>query len=460
MDVSSAEQIFFAIYFCFVGIFGLVANIGILVVLLKSKDYRKRPSTYYLYSILISSILASLYILPYNMFSVVAKLPKPTGHAYETECRISLFFIYSITTVKIFVLVGMSLDRFIAVLYPYFYNARSTKSKAKIVNVFLWIAAIVPVLPILAKDSLSIYKGEIGLICGVDWKVIDKAYFMCVKLLGFVLPFVVLMITNIKVFIEARKQKRLINRISMRQRLRGMEMSPDFGYSNSVTIYAKEPETIANQNNEVACRKEYPSIFHGPSKLKACASKGSKSSICRSKKKPGALDTPNGKLSNGLSLKTLDKNGFSTAEHNEMEEEFKSSHLKDNGNDSTFYERLTLPTEGSNGQSIIDKYINDDTSASDPNEVTRSRKYKLRSKSDVELSIICSTLFIVAAFFITWTPWIISRGIELFTTILGARVALYTNAPTYLDIVVNPLIFIGSRSTLRTKLLNCLFCKG
>ena len=460
MGVSSAEQIFFAIYFCFVGIFGLIANIAILVVLWKSKDYQKRPSTYYLYSLLISSILSSLYVLPYNTFSVVAKLPKPTGHAYETECRTSLFFIYSITTVKIFVLVGMSLDRFTAVLYPYFYNAHITRCKAKIMNGLLWTAATVITLPILAKGRLSMYKGKVGLICGVDWKVMNKAYFMCAMLFGFVLPFVVMMIANIKVFIVARKQKHLLNKRYVRHQLRGTEISPETGGSNLVTTYNRELETIVNQNNESSCRTKHPSIFHCPSYLNACQIQGSKSSIYSVRKEPGALDSLKGKLSNGSSFNILDANDFSNAEHsNNMEDEFTSSCLADNGNDSTFCKKLPLPIEACDGQSIIDKITDDDKNTSDPNEVTRRKQNKLRSNSDVEWSIVFSTLFIVAAFFIIWTPWIISRGIESFTSILGTRVALYTNAPTYLDVVVNPLIFIGTRYALRTKLLSCLLCR-
>ena len=461
MGVSSAERIFFAIFFCFVGIFGLIANIAILVVLLKSKDYRKRPSTSYFYSLLISSILSSLYVLPYNTFSVVVQLPKPIADAYETECRTSLFFIYSITTGKIFVLVGMSLDRFMAVLYPYFYDARITRCKAKMINGLLWTVAIVITLPILAKGRLSRYKGKVGLICGVDWKVMKKGYFMFAMLLGFLLPFVVMMITNIKVFIVARKQKHLINKRYARYQLRGTEISLETGGSNSVIACNRELESIVNRNSEETCQMKNPSIFHGSSNLNACPTKVSKSSIFSVKKEPGTLDSLKGKLSNGSSFNIRDANDFSNAEHNNVEDEFTASNLTDNGNDSKFCEKLALPIEASHERTIIDKIIDDDDrNASDPNPVTRSKQYKLRSNSDVEWSIVFSTLFIVAAFFITWTPWTISRGIESFTRILEPRVALYTNAPTYLDVVVNPLIFIGTRYTLRTKLLNCLLCKG
>eukprot|EP00112_Aurelia_sp_Birch-Aquarium-sp1_P023946 Seg734.9 transcript_id=Seg734.9/GoldUCD/mRNA.D3Y31 product="G-protein coupled receptor 26" protein_id=Seg734.9/GoldUCD/D3Y31 len=269
MSISLAERVMFAIYFGFVGIFGLIANVGILFVLYKNAEYRKRPSTYYLYSIFISSILACIAEMPYYLLSITARLPPPKGNAYQTECRVTVFFTYSISTVKIYVLAGMSLDRFVAVLYPYFYDAHMTKFKAKMLNMFLWIAALVITLPLSAKDGLGIYKGKIGASCGVDWQTINKAYPACFVLVSFILPAVIMVVTNVKVFIVARRQKNQIDNDHVKNKTateKGrIEELPRRENSYPNSLDARASAWTVNQYKPAPFREDNPNTLHGPS---------------------------------------------------------------------------------------------------------------------------------------------------------------------------------------------------
>ena len=461
MNASLAERIIFAIYFSFLGSFGLIANTGILVVLLKSKDYRKRPSTYYLYSILISSILACITEMPYYLLSVTARLPPPEGNIYEKECRATLFFTYSISTIKIYVLAGMSLDRFIAVLYPYFYDAHMTKLKVRMINISLWIAAIALMLHLSATDGIGRYLGNFGVSCGVYWQLLSKAYTMCAMLVGFVLPAIIMVITNVKVFIVARKQKSLITNERVRHQPNDTETSPDNLCSNITTFYTREPETIVIQNDELPHRKKHPIIFGGRSKWNFCTSRGSETSTCKVTKEYEAVGNPKGSLTDGLSLKNLDANDLNTVERVEMKSEFNASRITYTGN-----EKCTVPITCPNEQSL-NKCIENDTKtkvSADNKTAADSRnkkviRTKVRHGNDIEWSIVGSTLLLVAAFFITWSPFVISRVIESFVKILGPKLVLYTTSLTLLDIFINPLIIIGTRKTFRKKFFQIFSCK-
>eukprot|EP00112_Aurelia_sp_Birch-Aquarium-sp1_P016340 Seg3698.4 transcript_id=Seg3698.4/GoldUCD/mRNA.D3Y31 product="Dopamine D1 receptor" protein_id=Seg3698.4/GoldUCD/D3Y31 len=467
MHISLAERVIFAIYFSFLGLFGLVANTGILVVLLKSKDYRKRPSTYYLYSVLISSILACTTEIPYYLISVTARLPPPKDNIYKAECRATLFFTYSISTIKVFVLAGMSLDRFIAVLYPYFYNAHMTKLKVAIINVSLWIAATALMLHLSVTDGPGRYLGTFGLSCGVDWQFVSKAYTMCTMFVGFFLPAIIMVITNMKVFIVARKQKSLIKNERVRHQTRETETSPGNLDSNLTTFYTRQPETIVIQNDKLPHRKKHPSIFYGPSKWNVCPSRGSETSTCNKKKKHGALGNPKGNLSNALSLEILEANDLDTVEHIKIKSEFNSSKLTDTRDDSVHFEKSTVPMENSHKQSLINeiagndaktKTSQDDKQAADsPN--AKVMWTKVRHRNGIEWSIVGSTLLLVAAFFIAWSPFVITRLIESFVRILASKLAVYTTSLTLLDIFINPLIIIGTRKTFRKKFLKIFPCK-
>eukprot|EP00112_Aurelia_sp_Birch-Aquarium-sp1_P007571 Seg1826.4 transcript_id=Seg1826.4/GoldUCD/mRNA.D3Y31 product="G-protein coupled receptor 26" protein_id=Seg1826.4/GoldUCD/D3Y31 len=262
MSVSIAERAIFTMYYLILGVFGLIANAGIFVILCRSKDYRRRLSTYYLYSVLLSRLLACIIEIPYYTFSVIANLPEPDGNAFETECRVCLFFTFSISTLKIFVLVGMSLDRFVAVMYPYFYNSHMTTVKVRMINAFLWIAAFVITIPLSAKPNLGRYYGHIGASCRVNYNVVSKAYFFSYMILGFISPAAIMAVTNTKVFLVAREQKSEIHNESTRHGMRIREMSQENEGVDRRTFHVRESGSMINQNGVQPSQQGHSSSLH------------------------------------------------------------------------------------------------------------------------------------------------------------------------------------------------------
>ena len=466
MAISLPERILMVIYYCFLGISGLILNTGILVVLCRSKDYRRRPSTYYLYSILISSIVACLYEIPYYMFSVIATLPKPNGNAYETECRISLFLTYSISTVKIFVLVGMSLDRFIAVLYPYFYDAHATKLKVGIINTFLWIAATVTVLPISATNGLGSYKGIIGASCGVSFELINKVYLIFSMLLGFVLPSVIMVVTNVKVFLVARKQKRRIGSENSRHEKMTTTLWQDEGNTELNSVFVRNIQikadeiVIENEHDDVSVVREDHAVND-----EASSSSRSSYELTREPNMQRALERTDSSLST-VQNEGLSQHGkFLTVIQNvSLSKTRRSRSLNDSkgnlmipvntssnaGNyQRKFMTETALETQGNNK---VDADINKMRRAFKSSR--SSLRQLLRLKRDIEWSIVGSTLMLVVAFFITWSPFVVSRAFESVVKSLSDRVVLYTAAATLLDMFINPLIILATRKVFRRK-----FCK-
>ena len=458
MSVSLAERVIFAIYFGFLVVFGLIANTGILIVLYRNKDYRKRASTYYLYSILISSILACVTEMPYYLLSVTARLPPPKGNAYEAQCKVAVFFTYSISAIKIYVLAGMSLDRFIAVLYPYLYDAHMTKFKAKMLNSFLWLAAIVITLPLSVKDGLSIYKGKIGASCGVDWQVISKAYFMCSLLISFIFPAVILVITNVKVFMVARKQNSQINNESFKNKHatgKGqIEKPPNSETSVPNTLRTRAYAWTVNQYPSASFREAIPSSLHGPSHAvdRHHVTNSSERSTWNSKKGSGARFSPKGNLPNRLSIEVLDSNCVDAVETVAVANQT----LSEGPADNFMLSKVSSPLVDFQRQHSTAETVTATTSRI----AKLSKRSKLLPTREIEWSIIGSTLLLVAAFFITWSPFVISRAIESFTKVLEEKVRLYTTASTLLDIFINPLIIVGTRKTFRKKFHDLSLCKN
>eukprot|EP00112_Aurelia_sp_Birch-Aquarium-sp1_P016342 Seg3698.6 transcript_id=Seg3698.6/GoldUCD/mRNA.D3Y31 product="G-protein coupled receptor 26" protein_id=Seg3698.6/GoldUCD/D3Y31 len=460
-----------AIYYCFLGISGLVLNTGILVVLCRSKDYRRRPSTYYLYSILISSIMACLCEIPYYMISVTAMLPQPNGNAYETECRISMFLTYSISTVKIFVLVGMSFDRFIAVLYPYFYDAHATKLRVGMMNAFLWIAATVIVLPFSATNGLASYMGIIGASCGVSFELVNKVYLILSILLGFVLPSAIMVVTNIKVFLVARKQKRRIGSEHSRHERVTTTVWQDGGNTDLNSVFVRNTQMTAdeiiieNGHDNVSMVREDHAIDD-----EASSSSRSSYELTREPKMQGGLERTDSSVSTvqneGLSqhgkFLTVIQKGRQSRTRGSRSLNVSSSNLIipiNTSSNAGNYQRKSV------AETAVEKQESNKIDAN-VNKMRRAFKTSrssvrqlLRLKRDIEWSIVGSTLMLVVAFFITWSPFVVSRAFQSVGKSLSDQVSLYTASATLLDIFLNPIIMLGTRKAFRRKFCKLFTCK-
>lgn len=210
MSISQTDKVIFAIFFCFIGVFGLIANLFILIAVRISKIYRNYPSTLYLYNILVINVLACLYEVPYHLFCLVGSLPAQSKTSYETACRINVFLFYFLSSIKINLLTVMSVDRFIAIQFPYVYIQRVSKQKVYITLVLTWIITSVFVAPLSIENGISGYIGLTGTCCGVFWAKVNPAFYYLAGIVTFVLPALIMIVTNVRVYIVARKNHRAI----------------------------------------------------------------------------------------------------------------------------------------------------------------------------------------------------------------------------------------------------------
>ncbi|XP_065070241.1 D(1A) dopamine receptor-like [Rhopilema esculentum] len=409
----------------------MVANTISLVVLYKVKDYRKMSSTYYLCSILVANILACLYEIPYYTFSVVYDLPSPDGDKHKAACRASVFLTYATSTVKIYLLTALSVDRYIALSFPFLYDEKCTKTKAILANAVAWMLPIMFIIPLSAIDGLAIYMGVVGTACGINWNTVNKAFFMTIMTFCFVLPCVITAFTNIKVFFIAKRQKRSISSQSTRLDNDGK----DVACRELTTVYGIDVEKQTDVSQASPDRSStQPEKFHKGNETVARESESlaeKKQDLSKQAKGTGVEDTIY-KDTEGI-LKTKSRSGDISKKVCRVKEGDKPDHRSQ----SVTYDK-NVPKR---------------------NEISMLKRGS-RILRVVEWNIVLSTLILVAAFFITWAPFAISRVYESFQGILGDRVILYTTAPTLLDIIHNPVIIVGTRRRLRQKIYKLLCCKS
>lgn len=437
MVFSWLERILIAVFYVAVGVIGLFANSTLLFVLVKSRDYRKRSSTYYLYGILTASILACLYEIPYYIFSILAKLPSPAGNAYNVECRISVFLTYTISTVKIFSLASLSLDRYIAIKYPYFYGVYATKKTVASIIALFWLIPVAIITPLSIVDNGAKYLGVVGSSCGIDWTLISKEYMIILMVVAFILPLVTIGITNVRVFLVARYLRKRITH--ERTRFHNEYTPRRYSEENQSTISREgrkqNGQTLSDMGSDrhsltdERIEKSHENVIEVKVKSKDCLS----GEMSR------RFDTSNKRM--------IKK---------EADQSIEDSNKKETGlDDKESQQNRPFP----NAQ--VDKAFSkiqlfQKSKTKNRRDSTKSDKARVHS---TEWSIIFSTLMLVAAFIITWSPFAVSRVIESFTTFLDVRSITYPAAMTLLDNILNPLIIIGTRAEVRERYKNLIFCK-
>lgn len=182
----------------------------------------------YLISLLTATLLSCVIGCPYFSISLLATLPKVNHESmkkYQHLCTVAIFFNYLMATTKILSLTLLSLDRFIAIVWPYFYERNVTRRSVICFLSFAWIQALITTLPMALMTGWVKYYGNKGSCCGFDWEKSGYGFIIPVVAINFFIPAMIVIFTNIKVFCVAKTQMRSIrqtNRLSEdNSRMRG-----------------------------------------------------------------------------------------------------------------------------------------------------------------------------------------------------------------------------------------------
>ncbi|XP_020825011.1 proteinase-activated receptor 4 [Phascolarctos cinereus] len=172
---------------------GLPAN-GLALWVLAAK-IQKLPSTIFLMNLAVADLLLVL-ILPFKISYYFL------GHHWvfqEGLCRLVTAFFYGNMYCSMLLLACISLDRYLAIVHPFF--SRSVRSPAFAVGLcaIVWLGAASLTLPLTAQRQSYPLHGSSGLILCHDVLPQDEQashflnIFVCLVLLGFLLPLLVIL---------------------------------------------------------------------------------------------------------------------------------------------------------------------------------------------------------------------------------------------------------------------------
>ena len=195
------------IIYSFIIVVGLMANSLIIIATLKSKKLRERPQIILL-NLIVCDVTNTIISAPYYLYASTTSpyVPSKTPTVVRI-CQAYLYLSYSLGFVSILALVIISIDRYVAVIRPYFYQMHVTNNVVGVGILMSWLIPFCLTIPGPVMDGWMDYDGIPGNFCGVQWAVTSKVFIVVVVIFCFILPTVVIFVTNIRVYRTAKQKK-------------------------------------------------------------------------------------------------------------------------------------------------------------------------------------------------------------------------------------------------------------
>ena len=205
----TAEIIGKTFSYCLIILVSLSGNTAIGVIVYKKKTMRKTIN-FLIVNMAMSDLLCSIILIPRVILMLHIDSWLIGGPLDQALCKLVNFPTFVCSSVSIQSLVLIAVDRFGAVVVP----LRSPLISSKLCTFFIvatWIVAMAVFSPYLFAFNLSEYPG--GLRCLMQWRKAFgefssfKNYFVSILVINIFIPFVLLAILYIIIFLKLKSQK-------------------------------------------------------------------------------------------------------------------------------------------------------------------------------------------------------------------------------------------------------------
>ena len=440
-------KILFGLFNTLIVLIAPIGNACLLYAILSKKKHRKVVSNTYLVTLAITDLLASIIIAPYNLLSLnLPEYSASLAEKYSEPCKAGNFFVYAIGINRILALTLMSLDRYFAILHPFLYQRFINHRRAVAMNLFIAAQSCVTNLPMALIPGWTNYDGKPGAPCGFLWDG-KLLYLVPYAVLNFCIPLTVLVFSNTKVFVVARKQRRQI--LSMQRREKCSKKGGAFGIPSSVTHF---PATAVESPEENKVDLPQNSCY-----LDAKSTQKSLSGFQTANEtetEPRNLGDVS-EIKHRTSLLLHSQNLFSSSVENAGSRNVANSSIVCPSAAPTTC-HLKEIKESKIENNVRDLCINFDkdekqnlSNVQDNANEKGGKTQKLMMHAQ-DIIITFSTIVIVIIFFTSWLPFAISRIIfVLDRRLFSWHTVVWTATLTLVSAAGNPLIVLGTRRDLR-----------
>ena len=155
-------------------------------------------TNYFIVNLACGDILMAVLCIPFTFIANVIKVYWPFG---AVMCPIVSYAQVVVVFVSAFTLVAISLDRYIAIIYPL--KPRMTTRQATMIILSIWIMALSVPLPVAILSRTVVINGSSHEICDEVWPNHQSRYIysLVIMVLQYFLPLFVLLFTYTRIAI-------------------------------------------------------------------------------------------------------------------------------------------------------------------------------------------------------------------------------------------------------------------
>ena len=212
-DFSRTENIVLTLVFSAITVVGACGNFIVLTSISCCKSARKIQGNIFIVSLALADFLSCTLCGPYYIRSLHVSEFFKSKSTQSWLCSAILVVAYLLSIESILSLTLMSLDRFFAVRLPFWYQKTVTRKTCIIFTLGSWVYSFAAVFPAVVTSSWISYENRPGSPCGFQWTKANSFYIGLAILLSFVLPTIIVSVTNSYVFKTARDQNRKLEAV-------------------------------------------------------------------------------------------------------------------------------------------------------------------------------------------------------------------------------------------------------
>lgn len=438
----------------------------------------------------ITDLLGGIINGPYFLISL--NLPENSEdlkEKYLEPCKAGNFFMYAIGINRILALTLMSVDRYMAILHPFLYQRIVSRRRAISMSLFITVQSFATNLPMSLIPGWVNYDGKPGAPCGFLWDG-KLSYLAPYAILNFGIPVIVLLVSNAKVFVIARNQRRRILMLQLNKpcgKKKGI-----FGMSNSMIQFPiASNESPVEKENEMV---QHDGENHDQSTFNMLQTKLAVSSNSPEKLSRHDDSAFDGRIRNKENFHSIAEQeglfdgSFQFAKKLQLSNMEHVSETKHGVCPIPNQDAFTVSVESAQPRNCIQQiplssntgWLDENIGKIEPskNELCSTpNRYGTKSKRGIdkdkkkelildvknevgrdemptiraqEIIITFSTIVIVILFLISWSPFVFARiAFVVDRRLFSWHAVVWTTALTLVSSAGNPLIVLGTRRDLR-----------
>ncbi|GFU25088.1 RYamide receptor [Nephila pilipes] len=180
-----------------------VGGNGMVCYIVLAYQRMRTVTNFFIINLAVGDILMACLCIPFGFVSNLLLQYWPFG---AVMCVLVSYAQVVSVFISAYTLIAISIDRYIAILYPL--RPRMTKLQAKLIIFVIWVVALITPLPTAVLSKLEIHPAWEGLnntdrryICTESWETSEQRYYysMALMILQYFFPLIVLLYTYTRI---------------------------------------------------------------------------------------------------------------------------------------------------------------------------------------------------------------------------------------------------------------------